>query len=51
MSDGAVIDVRDVTKVYKMGDVEVRALRGVTFRSRAANTSRSWGRRARASRR
>jgi putative ABC transport system ATP-binding protein len=31
MSDGAVIDVRDVTKVYKMGDVEVRALRGVTF--------------------
>jgi putative ABC transport system ATP-binding protein len=25
------IDVRDVTKVYKMGDVEVHALRGVTF--------------------
>jgi putative ABC transport system ATP-binding protein len=26
-----VIDVRDVTKIYKMGDVEVPALRGVTF--------------------
>jgi putative ABC transport system ATP-binding protein len=26
-----VIDVRDVTKTYKMGDVEVQALRGVSF--------------------
>lgn len=26
-----VIDVRNITKVYKMGDVEVRALAGVTF--------------------
>ena len=25
------IDVRDVEKTYKLGDVEVRALRGVTF--------------------
>ncbi len=28
----AVIDVRDITKVYKMGDIEVHALRGVTLR-------------------
>jgi putative ABC transport system ATP-binding protein len=27
----AVLDVRDVTKVYQMGDVEVHALRGVTL--------------------
>ena len=26
-----LIDVRDLTKVYEMGDVEVHALRGVTF--------------------
>jgi putative ABC transport system ATP-binding protein len=26
-----VIDVRDITKTYKMGDVEVQALRGVSF--------------------
>jgi putative ABC transport system ATP-binding protein len=33
MSSGALpaIDVREVTKTYRMGDVEVRALRGVTF--------------------
>jgi len=33
MSSGAqpAIDVRDVTKTYRMGDVEVRARRGVTF--------------------
>ena len=32
MSERAVaIDIRDVTKVYKLGDVEVHALRGVTF--------------------
>jgi putative ABC transport system ATP-binding protein len=27
----AVIDVRDITKIYKMGDIEVPALRGVTL--------------------
>ena len=26
-----LIDVQDVKKIYKMGDVEVSALRGVTF--------------------
>ena len=26
-----VIEVRDITKVYKMGEVEVHALRGVSF--------------------
>jgi putative ABC transport system ATP-binding protein len=32
MSENAVaIDVRDVTKTYKLGDVEVHALRGVSF--------------------
>ena len=28
----AVIDVRDITKIYKMGDIEVPALRGVSLR-------------------
>jgi putative ABC transport system ATP-binding protein len=28
----AVIDIRDITKVYKMGDIEVHALRGVSLR-------------------
>jgi putative ABC transport system ATP-binding protein len=27
-----VIDIRDITKVYKMGDIEVHALRGVSLR-------------------
>jgi len=27
----SVIDVRDVTKIYQLGEVEVRALRGVSF--------------------
>ncbi|MEP7285209.1 MAG: ABC transporter ATP-binding protein [Chloroflexota bacterium] len=27
----AVIDIRDLTKIYKMGDIEVPALRGVTL--------------------
>jgi putative ABC transport system ATP-binding protein len=31
MNDGTVIDVRDVTKTYVLGDVRVEALRGVTF--------------------
>ncbi len=29
--DGAVIDIRDIKKTFKMGDVEVQALRGVSF--------------------
>jgi putative ABC transport system ATP-binding protein len=28
----AVIDIRDITKTYEMGDIEVHALRGVTLR-------------------
>src|SRR5258707_11946118 len=28
----AVIDIRDITKVYKMGEIEVPALRGVSLR-------------------
>src|SRR5215813_4377009 len=28
----AVIDIRDITKTYQMGDIEVNALRGVTLR-------------------
>src|SRR5258708_313627 len=28
----AVIDIRDITKTYKMGDIEVQALRGVSLR-------------------
>ena len=27
----AVIDIRDITKIYKMGDIEVPALRGVSL--------------------
>ena len=30
-TDTAVIQVRDMTKVYQMGDIEVHALRGVSF--------------------
>lgn len=31
MSDAAVIDIRDLTKVYQMGEHEVRALNGVSL--------------------
>jgi putative ABC transport system ATP-binding protein len=31
MNSSSAIDVRDVTKTYQLGDVEVHALRGVTF--------------------
>jgi ABC-type methionine transport system ATPase subunit len=32
MSDKSLIEVRDITKVYDMGDVQVHALRGVSAR-------------------
>ena len=28
----AIIDTRDLTKVYEMGEIEVRALRGIDIR-------------------
>jgi putative ABC transport system ATP-binding protein len=28
----AIIDIRDITKIYKMGDIEVQALRGVSLK-------------------
>jgi putative ABC transport system ATP-binding protein len=31
MSDGALIEVRDIIKIYQMGDVQVHALRGVSL--------------------
>lgn len=34
MGDQVVIDVRNVTKVYRMGEIEVHALRGVSFQVR-----------------
>jgi len=30
-ADGAVFHIHNVSKVYRMGDVEVNALRGVDF--------------------
>lgn len=33
--NGPVIDIRDITKVYQMGEVEVRALRGVSLKVNA----------------
>ena len=33
-NDQSLIDIRDVTKVYKMGEVEVHALRGVSLQIR-----------------
>ena len=45
-----MIEIQDITKVYRLGDVEVRALDGVSFKVEPATGSPSWGRRARASR-
>ena len=36
----AVIDIRDITKTYKMGDIEVHALRGVSFSAGLSHGSR-----------
>ena len=45
-----LIDIRDITKVYEMGEQQVHALSGVTWASSGASTSRSWAPPARASR-
>ncbi|GAB4532016.1 MAG: ABC transporter ATP-binding protein [Anaerolineae bacterium] len=34
MEDNVIIDVRDVTKIYQMGEVQVRALRGTSLQVR-----------------
>jgi len=34
MSDGLLIEINDITKTYQMGDVKVRALRGVSMQVR-----------------
>ena len=48
----ALVELDAVTKIYRLGDVEVQALRGVSLAiDSRASSSRSWARRARASRR
>ena len=47
----AVIEIRDVAKVYQMGDVKVHALRGVSLEIGKVNWWRSWGHQAPANRR
>ena len=37
-----LIDVKELTKIYQMGDVQVHALRGVTFTVTSVNLSRLW---------
>jgi putative ABC transport system ATP-binding protein len=36
--DGLVVDARDLTKIYQMGEVEVQALRGVSFQIERGET-------------
>ena len=45
-----LIDVRNLTKTYWLGEVTVNALVGVTVTSNKARTSRSWGHPVRANR-
>ena len=42
MSD-LVVDARRLTKIYKMGEVEVEALRGATLTIERGRWWRSWG--------
>ena len=34
MEDNLIIDARDITKIYQMGDVQVHALRGTSLQIR-----------------
>ena len=51
MSAPALIELAQVERTFRLGDSEVHALQGLTCASMRANTSRSWARAARASRR
>ena len=44
-----LVHLEDVTKVYRMGDVELRALAGVTLDLMPGSSPPSWAPRARAS--
>ena len=44
-----VLELRDVTRVHGSGTTAVHALRGISLRVEAGDSSRSWARRARAS--
>ena len=43
-----IISVRNLVKTYLMGEIEVQALRGVSFDIDRASLWRSWARRGRA---